>query len=155
MILVIVVALPGAAFFAFGQVLYYGSPKANIWILPDGCQGFVHVTFGDPAAPSLPTEDGYGVIRVPKTGQVRTSTHLVTSPSRNQYWYERAGRRVTGPLPISGFTRQELSDVGGPTITVISFFGTHKALEAVERERGEQDEWKPGLFGCRGGASGE
>jgi hypothetical protein len=154
-VLGVLIALPGAALFALGQLLYYGSPKANLWIFPDGCQGLVEVTYGVPGAPPLEMEDGYGVIRVPLSGTVTTSSEMITSPNRRQYWYERNGRRVRGPLPISGYTQQERADLGGPTIKWIAFFGTKEALEAVKRERGEKDDWKPGLFGCKRGASGE
>jgi hypothetical protein len=66
---------------------------------------------------------------------------MVPSPKKDRYWYEREGRRVKGPHPISGYTIQtrEVVQAGSEAITVYSFFGTAETLKAMGFTRGEQD----------------
>lgn len=138
-------------FIALMLQLDYGRPKANIWILPDGCVGWVQVDYGVPGAPALPIEDGYGVVRVPLGGWLQTSSAVVASPSREQYWYERGGRRVPGPLPIAGGTMQtgEAARAQSPKITVYSFFGTAEDMKGFRSERDRNDLPSPKLIKCR------
>jgi hypothetical protein len=113
-------------------------PKAYIWLLPDEYAGWVRVDFGAPSAPSLPEEDGYRVLRVPENGIVRTSDALITSPSREQFIFERDGNRRPAQHNVTGWTvqKQESAMSGGHELSLFAFFGTEAEWKRVRPARG-------------------
>jgi hypothetical protein len=143
----IVIALMAAGMIGLLAVRIVGSvivvalqpaPKAYIWLLPDEYAGWVRVDFGAPSAPSLPEENGYRVLRVPESGIVRSSDALISSPSREQFFFEREGTRRPAQHNIAGWTvqKQESAMSGGHELSLFAFFGTEAEWKRVRPPQG-------------------
>jgi hypothetical protein len=134
-------------------VVFVPPPKAYTWILPDGYAGWVRVDFGVVGAKPLPVEDGYRVLRVPESGVVETCDPLITSPSREQHFYEKEGSRRPAPTNIAGWTSQKAASAtrAGDDLSLFAFFGT--AAEWKQVRPPERTDPSPGRI-PRNGSSG-
>ncbi len=129
-------------------------PKANLWILPDRCVGWVEVDFNVPGAAPLPQEDGYGVIRVPVTGHVQTSSAFVES-GRFRAWYERDGNRIAVPETWAYWTcPSSLGRSLAPSepVSLFVFFGPKADYDRMHamlaKPPNPHKHAPPGLVGC-------
>jgi hypothetical protein len=119
-------------------VVFVPPPKAYTWILPEGYAGWMRVDFGVVGAKPLPVEDGYRVVRVPDSGVVETCDALITSPSREQYFYEKEGKRRPAATNIAGWTTQKAASAmrGGDDLSLFAFFGTEAEWKLVRPAEG-------------------
>jgi hypothetical protein len=134
---------------AVGQAFHWGSSKANIWLIPEGCVGWVVVEYGVPDAPALPMEDGFGVITVPPSGRVLTSSDIVWSPRIDYHWYVRGEKRVAKARSLGGGTRQATSTTGTQRYTSYDFIGTETDKQAIGMVRDADGNPVPGLHRCK------
>jgi hypothetical protein len=73
-------------------------PKRHRYLIPEGYAGWLCVTFSVPGAPSLPTEDGFKVVRYPRSGVVETSDVGILGKMKDEFlYYADPGRR---PLDV-------------------------------------------------------
>jgi hypothetical protein len=135
--------------FAIGQAFRWGRSKANILLIPEGCIGWVVVEYGVPGAPPLPMEDGFGVVSVPTSGLVLTSSDIVWSPKIDYHWYVRDGKRVAEAPSLGGNAVQSRSTTGTQRYTAFDFIGTQADRDAIGKERDAHGNPVPGLVRCR------
>ena len=80
--------------------------KRDRYYLPDGFNKLAHVRFGVLSAPSLSSEDGYRVIRVPPSGEVSTSSPMMPGEGyRDEYICGAGSPRSRSPK--RGWTSSE------------------------------------------------
>jgi len=79
--------------FLAGRV-HHASAQTYPILIPEGYAGWLCVTFGTPAAPPLPAEDGFYLVRFPADGRVLTSTVVEGGKMRDEFYYYVAERRI-------------------------------------------------------------
>lgn len=67
--------------------------KREVWLIPDGFVGWLRLDYSVPGAPPLPTESGRYIVRMPRSGQMRTSTANNPSIDQNEYYSDDANGR--------------------------------------------------------------
>jgi len=135
--------------FGVGLAWHWGQAKAEIYLVPDGCVGWVAVDFGVPGAPRLPMEDGFGVVEVPPSGRVQTSNEMVVSPRIAQHWYVRDGKRVAEAPSMGGGAHGAPGAAGITIYTTYLFIGTREEMELIGKGRDDHGRPVPGLSRCK------
>jgi hypothetical protein len=63
------------------------------FLIPDGYVGWVDISYGVPAAPPLPVESGYSVVRLPSSGKTQTSTEIEGGRAGDQFFSVKGDQR--------------------------------------------------------------
>ena len=65
------------------------SPKRqpNLFLIPNGYVGWLHVEYGIKGAPALPTQKGFRVYKFPRKGTIRTSSPLLFGWAKDKTYY--------------------------------------------------------------------
>lgn len=76
-----------------------------LFVLPDGYVGWIQVIFDSPGAPQVVANQGRFVLRVDKSGVLKTSsTEYVFAGSHDEFFYSRLdvkGKEVLSPVPMN------------------------------------------------------
>ena len=86
-------------------------PRSLYFFIPEGYSGWVRVEFEIPGAPTLPSEAGHTVLKIPASGTLKTSSPEEYGWARDYYYfYSGAGSRA---LPDSGAGRLIWGKING------------------------------------------
>jgi hypothetical protein len=137
---------PGIGAVALTLVLACGAAcsqsKGYRIVLPDGYVGWVRVDFQVPGAPPLAEEDGFGLLVVPESGEVATSSDMRTSPKRDEVFFDRRGGRARAQYHGRGITHSPRDPKA--VITWWVFFGPEDSIRTEEAQRKVNGNWIPG-----------
>jgi len=120
------------------------------YLIPESYAGWVEIDFGIVAAPALPIEDGFYVVKFPPSGRLYTSSDIEVGWAKDRYYYytdsnlhEIPETSWGGGGLIWGGTVGSQQDDKGQTccVTEALFVGTE---EQFKRHSSPDDHRKPG-----------
>jgi hypothetical protein len=110
-------------------------------LIPSGYSGSIQIQFGVKDASPLPTEDGFYLIRIPRSGIVMTSTRELFGPRQEEFFYVSGDARkplTRGCQPGDGGmvwrgNPSSMGDYDPNTWERTYFIGTEAQLESSTR----------------------